>query len=739
MKFRRIAFLILLQLLFCCGKTETGYTIAPPQKTNSGSQSGSDNNNGSGNNNENGSGNNNENGDNGNTSEENPPVTEPKTSYIVVGYATYWDSTMPDPTFLTHINYSFAHIKDDFETLDVKTPSRLTKIAALKGKKPELKVLLSIGGWEAGNFSEMAADPTHRANFCKNCVNAVKKYNLDGIDLDWEYPTSSMAGISSSPEDTKNFTLLVKELRTALGEGKLVTMASSANAKYVDFKSAGPYLDWVNIMTYDMGNPPYHNAGLYKSAKTQRSCDESVAAHFNAGVPYDKIVLGIPFYGHGNGKEVESYVDYNEISYDGFTMCWDDAAKVPYLANATGEMVLSYDDETSVGLKAEYVKEKDLRGAMYWNIEADDASWTLSKAVAGPLLGWVPAEEGAFLATNQYVQKYLEEVNYPNTNNPDTDAEYYNSLVVGYPGGGPSENDIEIPPTYTISWTASSSEAQKLKVWEGEWSREYSLSAGVGKQDITNLVPGTTYQWQVTTSNSVVVAKGKFSTTGLLHQVYFTPNVRNGRDLGGWKGLNGKTLAFHKLYRGGRIDKKYCNDTGRKEMLAEGIRAEVDLREASDVPSSSPLGSSVAFYAPGFDSGYNHMVRDNPEKVKNTFCWVVARLREGKPVYFHCAAGRDRTATLAVLLEGALGMSESDMAKDYELTYFSPADWGMSEDDNGNPVYKHVRTTYSYKSIRKTIFKETDSGTYQERIVKYLLKIGVPQKDIDDLRAIMLK
>ena len=79
------------------------------------------------------------------------------------------------------------------------------------------------------------------------------------------------------------------------------------------------------------------------------------------------------------------------------------------------------------------------------------------------------------------------------------------------------------------------------------------------------------------------------------------------------------------------------------------------------------------------------------------------------------------------------------MAKDYELTYFSPSDWGMSTDDNGKPYYAHVRTSYSYKSIRKTIYKETDSGTYPERIVKYLLKIGVPQKDIDDLRAIMLR
>ena len=63
----------------------------------------------------------------------------------------------------------------------------------------------------------------------------------------------------------------------------------------------------------------------------------------------------------------------------------------------------------------------------------------------------------------------------------------------------------------------------------------------------------------------------------------------------------------------------------------------------------------------------------------------------------------------------------------------------MSKDDNGNYYYGHVRTTYSYKSIRKTIYNKTESGTYQERIVKYLLQIGVPQQDIDDLRAIMLK
>lgn len=664
------------------------------------------------------------------------PTPGPADGYVIVGYAYADSGPLPDPSLLTHINFSFAKIDSDFETLTIRDRkiSRLRQIVALKNDKPGLKVLLSVGGWGAGNFSEMAADETHRKHFCQSCLKAVKEYGLDGIDLDWEYPTSSSAGISSSPNDTRNFTLLLKDLREELGPDRLITMASEASAHYIDWSSALEYLDFVNVMSYDMGRPPTHNAALYPSAHTKMSCDEAVAKHFAKGVPYNKMTLGMAFFGRVDRNILQGdELDYNEIiGLTGFFKRWDEQAMVPYLTDAAGTMVLSYDDETSIGLKADYVKAKGLLGAMYWDIEADDADHTLGKAVASRLLqDGEPAPENAFTATNAYIEKFLEEVDYG-------DSDYTYSSIIGYPGGGPSDNNEEIPPVYTISWTASS-ETQTLIVRENDWSREYTVAGGVGSQNITNLVPGTTYQWQVTTSDHTMVASGSFATRGHLHQVYFTPDVRNGRDLGGYTGLDGKKLVFHKLYRGGRIDKKYCDENGRKEMLAEGIRAEIDLREAEDVPKSSPLGSDVAFYAPGFDSGYNHMVRDNQPKVKETFMWVVERLRENKPVYFHCAAGRDRTATLAVLLLGALGVSESDMAKDYELTYFTPSDWGMSKDDNGNPVYKHTRDNYSYGSIRKTIYGETSGGTYQERITQYLLKIGVPQKDIDDLRAIMLR
>ena len=209
-------------LLLSCEKTINGYVIPTPSKGNSQTDP--------------------QKPDKPDTPDPQPetPVVTPPDGFIIVGYATYWDKTIPNPEYLTHICYAFAHIKDDFETLDIKTPSRLTTIAGLKKDKPALKVLLSIGGWEAGNFSEMAASETHRKNFAQNCLKAVNQYGLDGIDLDWEYPTSSDAGISSSPDDTKNFTLLVKELRTVLGAEKLLTMASSSSAKYIDFKDVRP-------------------------------------------------------------------------------------------------------------------------------------------------------------------------------------------------------------------------------------------------------------------------------------------------------------------------------------------------------------------------------------------------------------------------------------------------------------------------------------------------------------------
>jgi chitinase len=302
---------------------------------------------------------------------------------VVLAYVTSWNDDIVDPTYITHINYSFGHVNDAFNGVRIDNEERLKLMVGLKEKKPELKVLLSIGGWGSDRFSEMAADEANRKAFAADCRRVVEQFGLDGIDLDWEYPTSSLAKISSSPEDTENFTLLCRDIRKEIGDDKLLTFASSADAKYVDFRAVEPYLDFVNIMTYDMNNPtndpyPYHNAGLYRSEHTwELSVDEAVIAHIDSGMPPQKLTLGIPFGGKGirgvRFKNIHLQTDY--------TQEWDDIAKAAYLADSAGNFVHSYEEPRAIRLKCEYLHGKGLLGAMYWQYSSDDSIGTLRKTV----------------------------------------------------------------------------------------------------------------------------------------------------------------------------------------------------------------------------------------------------------------------------------------------------------------------------------------------------------------------
>lgn len=301
---------------------------------------------------------------------------------IVLAYITAWSDIMPDTDYVTHLNYAFGHVNDTFDGVNISNEDRLKSIVKLKEKAPHLKVMLSIGGWGSGRFSEMAADSITRKSFARDCKRVVDEFGLDGIDMDWEYPTSSLANISSSPDDTENFTLLMRDIRSEIREKKLLTLASVNSAKFVDFRAIDPYIDFVNIMTYDMGRPPYHNSPLYKSENVRRlSADESVDAHVEAGVPLKKLTLGLPFYGHGIDS-ISDFIDYKDMpKLEGYTQKWDSLAMVPYLVDKDGKFVCSYDDERSLKIKCEYLLEKGLLGAMYWEYSCDDESGTLRKIV----------------------------------------------------------------------------------------------------------------------------------------------------------------------------------------------------------------------------------------------------------------------------------------------------------------------------------------------------------------------
>ncbi len=306
---------------------------------------------------------------------------KPAKKSVVLAYVTSWTSIMPDPAVLTHINYAFGHVTDSFNAVRVDNGERLHSLVALKAQKPSLQILLSVGGWGSGRFSEMAASDKNRAAFAQDCQRIVAEYGLDGIDIDWEYPTQNSAGISSSPDDTNNFTLLMRDIRAAIGADKLLTLATVANGKYIDLAGIEPYVNFVNIMTYDISSAPYHHASLFRSEMTQGvSCEDAVKAHVAGGFPIDRLVLGIPFYGR-SAKDFgpSNYKDI--IRKEGYQRNWDDVAKVPYLTDSTGVMVCGYEDALSIAEKCKFLKEKGMLGAMYWEYNGDDEQGTLQKAV----------------------------------------------------------------------------------------------------------------------------------------------------------------------------------------------------------------------------------------------------------------------------------------------------------------------------------------------------------------------
>lgn len=280
---------------------------------------------------------------------------------VVVAYVTSWTQTIPDPTVMTHINYAFGHVNDSFDGVRIDNPDRLRMIVDLKKQNPKLRVLLSVGGWGSGRFSEMAASDKNRLLFAKDCRRVVDVFGLDGIDIDWEYPTQSSAGISSSPDDTKHFTLLMRDLRQELGN-KLLTCATIASGEYIDFRSCISYIDMVNVMSYDMGNPPYHHSALYPSEITNwMTTSAAIEAHLNAGVPHEKLVMGMPLYGRGK----QGYTTEPD-STKGTKEQWHEQSMVPYLVDAQGNLVMGFENERSIGIKCQYIIDHRLRGGMYW-------------------------------------------------------------------------------------------------------------------------------------------------------------------------------------------------------------------------------------------------------------------------------------------------------------------------------------------------------------------------------------
>nr|WP_235440476.1 glycosyl hydrolase family 18 protein [Paenibacillus sp. DMB20] len=404
-------------------------------------------------------------------------------SYKMVGYYPSWAAygrnynvSDIDPGKMTHINYAFADIcwngrhgnpdpaspnpstwtcqDENSQTINVPNGTivlgdpwidtgkrfpgdawdqpyagNINQLNKLKKINPNLKTIISVGGWSWSNrFSDVAASQVTRETFANSAVDFLRKYNFDGVDLDWEYPVGGgLAGNSARPEDKQNYTLLLQEIRNKLdaaektdGKDYLLTIASGASENYknnTELGNIGAVVDWINIMTYDFNGGwqkiSAHNAPLYfdPAAETAKvphasafNVDAGVQGHLSAGVPSSKIVLGVAFYGRGwdgvpsvgngqyqtgtgpsqagtweNGSFDFNDLEANYINKNGYTRYWNDASKVPYLYNPSLKRFISYDDASSLGHKTDYIKQKGLGGAMFWELSGDRNKTLLNK------------------------------------------------------------------------------------------------------------------------------------------------------------------------------------------------------------------------------------------------------------------------------------------------------------------------------------------------------------------------
>ena len=321
---------------------------------------------------------------------------------------------------LTRINYAFANIKDGkIVTGYPNDAANFATLNTMKKENPSLKILVSVGGWLwSGNFSETMLTEHSRKVFIDSVVAFIEKYNLDGLDIDWEYPALPGATNHFRPEDTKDYTAVLRELRERFNreEKKLhrqlyLSVATGGEENFLAHTEMGEvqkYVDSVNLMSYDYHEPSPgsvtgFNAPLYMNLKDPKpvSADASVRAYEAAGVPASKIVLGVPFYGHAwsdvpdvnhglfqKGEPApNTFTKYGDIVANlidpmkpdnGYVRYWDPVSKVPYLYNAEKRIFVSYDDPESMALKAQYAVDHKLGGMMFWDYSGDPSGVLLS-------------------------------------------------------------------------------------------------------------------------------------------------------------------------------------------------------------------------------------------------------------------------------------------------------------------------------------------------------------------------
>jgi chitinase len=324
-----------------------------------------------------------------------------KKSYKIIAYCTGKAENIKQYPInkLTHIIYSFLKLQNDTLTFRDSTQlNTVQQLVALKQIYPQLKIIVSIGGWGGCvPCSDLFALEEHRKNLAKTAVALFKEYGIDGLDLDWEYPAiEGFPGHKFDTADKNNFTELVKTLRQEMGSDYLLTFAAGGFVKYleesIDWSTVMPVVDFVNLMNYDLvggyATVTGHHTPLHDYRPEQESTSKAVNWLLKNKIAANKLIIGAAMYARvwenvsdtnhglyqpGNFKRGVAYADFSNYFSDtsGYKYYWDRKAKAPYQYNESLKLFATFDDKRSIKAKTKFIHRKKLGGIMFWELGQD--------------------------------------------------------------------------------------------------------------------------------------------------------------------------------------------------------------------------------------------------------------------------------------------------------------------------------------------------------------------------------
>jgi chitinase len=316
-----------------------------------------------------------------------PPGPSRPTKTVIAYYRTsnrsVLDHTMIEYRYLTHIAHAFAW-PDAVGNLFVPAGFLYPELNAA-AHAAGIKIVVSLGGYgNCAGFPGTASSAENRARFVGQLIDFCKTRAYDGVDLDWEFV--------SNEAEKADFVLLVEALAAALKAQSpplALTAAvpcDSYHGRWIDYERLADDFDFLGFMTYDYhgawSDHSGHNAPLEQpSGDACGSVDGTFAYARSRGVPLDKLLVGLAFFGRSfdcgaMGRPFTTsrgwdYAQVTDLPSSDWTRVWDDEAQVPYLRRLDGGLVISYDDPSSIGLKCQYVKDRAAAGVIVWELSSD--------------------------------------------------------------------------------------------------------------------------------------------------------------------------------------------------------------------------------------------------------------------------------------------------------------------------------------------------------------------------------